>query len=220
MIKHQTDELTFNPKVRARIENPFREGKNKFTLEEGESMFPTLDERGFLKPREAFTLVTYEYWAPFKYENFHVELGDQTKGAEYNADGVELDVPPYGAITLVEHEPIVGISVIGSSCCEPGTVYLNCEPCVWKYPRSGVKFRRSGLWGEHTRAYVTEAGISESYKKCGLFSADFSIPESYKVTIMGHGGFDMEPRDYETNHYDAHLTPRIIRVTVKRTVAE
>jgi len=46
-----------------------------------------------------------------------VELGDKTKGAKYNRDGVELDVPPYGAITFTEEEPIVGVAIIGSSCC-------------------------------------------------------------------------------------------------------
>ena len=45
-----------------------------------------------------------EYGAPFNYPNFHVELGRlaRTKegGAEYNMDGVEIDVPPWGAITF------------------------------------------------------------------------------------------------------------------------
>lgn len=213
-VQH-TDEQTFNPKIRARLENPFREGVNKFTGAEREPLDPVLNAGGF-QERKEFTFVTYEYCAPFRYENFNVELGDESKGAEYNRDGVELDVPPYGAITFVEREPIIAVSVIGSTCCEPGTVYLNCEPCEWKYPRSGLKFRRDGLWGEHTRAYAVQAGITEQYKKCGLFSADFNIPDSYKITIFGHGGFDMEFRDYETNHYDAHLTPRLIRVTVRR----
>jgi len=51
-----------------------------------------------------------------------------------------------------------------------------------------------------------------------LFSAYFSIPESKKVTIMGHGAFDIEQRDYDANHYDAHITIRMIRVTVKREI--
>ena len=165
-----------------------------------------------------FKTVTYEYWAPFFYPNFYVELGDQTKGAEVNADGLELDVPPYGAITFTHELPIVGVEVIASSCCSPGTVYLNCEPIVWKYSRTGVKFKRYGLWGEHHRAYMWQAGVTEEYKKCGLFSACFSIPDSNKVTVMGHGSFDMENRDYETDHYDAHLTVRAIRVTVKKEV--
>lgn len=201
--------------TRARLENPERLEKNKLTQKEHE-VTRLLDEE--TQERKAYQEVTYEYTAPFKYPNFKLELGDQTKGAEFNGDGVELDVPPYGAITFVEDEPIVGVTVIGSACCSPATVYLHCEPVEWKFPRSGVKFKMDNLWGEHLRYYTWASGITEQYKKCGLFSACFSIPDSTKVTIMGHGSFDMEQRDYDTNHYDAHLTPRIIRVTVRKEI--
>lgn len=198
---------------RAKLQNPERERQQGLTKAEHE-VTDLLDQE--IQKREEYPTVTYQYWAPFKYCNFSVELGDTTKGAEYNADGVELDVPPYGAITFVEKEPIVGVTVLGSSCCAPGTVYLHCEPLLWKFPRSGVKFKAENLWGEHLRAYVWSKGIREQYKKCGLFSAYFAIPESSKVTIMGHGAFDIEQRDYDTNHYDAHLTVRMIRVDVRR----
>jgi len=201
---------------RARLVNPERGEKNVMTEKEREVM--NLLKKDEFQKRTEFQIVTYEYVAPFKYPNFKVELGDRTKGAEFNPDGVELDVPPYGAITFVEEEPIVGVSVIASSCCAPATVYLHCEPVEWKYPRTGVKFKSSGHWGEHVRIHVWRAGISEEYKKCGLFSADFSIPDSRKVTIMGHGSFDIEQQDYDKNHYDAHLTVRIIRVHVKRKI--
>jgi hypothetical protein len=198
---------------RAKLQNPKR--KPGVVYDEEREVKNLLMQEDDQKRKEYYT-VTYEYVAPFKYSNFRVELGDEIKGAEYNPDGVELDVPPYGAITFAEDEPIVGVTVIGSSCCAPGTVYLQCEPVEWKYPRTGVKFKADNLWGEHLRAYAWNAGITEQYKKCGLFSAYFSIPESRKVTIMGHGGFDIEQRDYEVNHYDAHITIRIIRVAVKK----
>jgi hypothetical protein len=211
---------------RARLENPKRKEllhKQKdpaakwddaFTEEENECI--RIHEENKPQTRKEFQIITYEYEFPFNYPNFKVELGDETKGAEYNTDGIELDVPPYGAITFVEDEPIVGVSVIASSCCSPGTVYIHCEPVVWKYPRSGVKFMRNNLWGEHLRAYTWRLGITEQYKKCGMFSADFNIPDSKKITIMGHGGFDMEQRDYDTNHYDSHLLVRAVRVSIKR----
>jgi len=77
-----------------------------------------------------YMAVVREYWAPFNYENFCVELGrtDPYVGAEYNTDGVELDVPPLGAITLVEDDPIIGVDVIGSACVPPGYVQLFAEP--------------------------------------------------------------------------------------------
>ena len=105
--------------------------------------------------------VVREYWAPFNYPNFDVELGrtDPYVGAEFNIDGVELDVPPYGAITFVEEEPIVGVDVIGSACVPPGYVQLFAEPIEWKYPRTGVKMKVDGLWGEHLRGNLWASGI-------------------------------------------------------------
>lgn len=198
---------------RANLQNP----KRKPGVIHGEEVeVMKLLKQETQQKRKVYETTTYEYTAPFKYPNFKVELGDETKGAEYNPDGVELDVPPFGAITFVEDEPIIGVTVIGSSCCAPGTVYLHCEPIEWKYPRSGVKFKADNLWGEHIRIHVWKVGITEEYKKCGLFSADFSIPESKKVTVMGHGSFDVEQQDYDSNHYDAHITIRMIRVTVKK----
>jgi len=97
--------------------------------------------------REVSRTKTYTYWAPFNYPNFCVELGrtDPYVGAEFNTDGVELDVPPYGAITFVEDEPIVGVDVIGSACVPPGFVQVFAEPLEWKYPRTGVKMKVDGL---------------------------------------------------------------------------
>ena len=201
---------------RAKLENPERKGPNQFTEMDLEVL--NIKKSGKTQVRKEYSYVTYEYTAPFNYPNFRVELGDESKGAEINKDGIELDVPPYGAITFVEDEPIVGVEVIGSSCCSPGTVYLHCEPVEWKYPRSGVKFKMDNLWGEHLRLYAVQAGITEQYKKCGLFSACFSIPESKKITLMGNGSFDIEQRDYDTDHYDAHILIRTIRLKIKKEV--
>jgi len=77
-----------------------------------------------------------------------------------------------------------------------------------------------GLWGEHVRGYAWKAGIDESYKKCGLFSACFSIPHSNKVTVMGHDAFEIEQRDYDVNHHDAHLVLRFFGFTSRNRCDE
>ena len=79
-------------------------------------------------------------------------------GAEVNPDGVELDVPPYGAITFEDEEPIVEVTVIGSACVPPGYVLLFGEPCEWQYMRTGVKMRADNLWGEHLRHHLWYKG--------------------------------------------------------------
>ena len=160
----------------------------------------------------------HEYWAPFNYDNFCVELGrtDPYVGAEFNCDGVELDVPPYGAITFVEDDPIVGVDVIGSACVPPGYVLLFAEPVEWKYPRTGVKMKVDGLWGEHIRIDLWKAGIDEGWRTAGLSCASFRLPESKKVTIMAGSSLDIAEKDIENMRHDGHYCIRIIRVTVKK----
>jgi hypothetical protein len=164
--------------------------------------------------------VVREYWAPFNYDNFCVELGrtEPYLGAEYNTDGVELDVPPYGAITFTEDESIVGVDVIGSACVPPGYVLLFAEPEEWKYPRTGVKMKVSGLWGEHLRWHLWKAGISEGWRTAGLSCASFRLPESKKITIMAGSEHDVAALDVKNGRHDAHYCIRIIRVTVKRAL--
>ncbi len=70
--------------------------------------------------REASRVKTYTYWAPFNYENVEVQLGRPGTGVEFNIDGAELDIYPYGAIIIDEEEPIVAVSVIGSGCSSSG----------------------------------------------------------------------------------------------------
>jgi hypothetical protein len=206
------------PKIeRAQIKNPWRaEHPREFSEAEMEVM--RLAKAGTAQTRAAYTPVVYEYWAPFNYPNFCVELGrtDPYVGAEFNMDGVELDVPPYGAITLVEDEPMVGVTVIGSACAPPGFVLVFAEPLEWKYPRSGVKMRQDGLWGEHVRIEPWNKGLDDGYRDAGLSCAGFEIPESKKVTLMAGSQMIMDQRDLENVRHDAHYCLRIIRVTVKR----
>jgi hypothetical protein len=139
-------------------------------------------------------------------------------GAEYNPDGVELDVPPYGAITVEETEAIVGVTVIGSACVPPGYVMLIAEPVTWKYPRTGVKMKVDGLWGQHIRVDPWRQGMDESWRDAGLSAAIFELPESKKFTIMAGSQFDISELDAAAERFDAHYAVRLIRVTVKPPV--
>jgi hypothetical protein len=212
---------------RARFRNPerSRSGDAWEQLTEAEREVERLAESAERQVRTAYTPVVYEYWAPFNYPNIRVELGrgvpsglatEPYTGAEYNVDGVELDFPPYGAITVVEEEPIVGVTVIGSACIPPGYVLLQAEPLAWKYPRTGVKMRIDGLWGQHLRAEPWSKGIDESWRDAGLSAARFELPESKKVTIMAGSTNDISELDVSNQRQDAHYAVRIIRVTVKR----
>jgi hypothetical protein len=201
---------------RAQIKNPWREGRQG-QFSEAEQEVVRLAESGERQERQAYTPVVYEYWAPFNYDNVHIELGrvDPYVGAEFNEDGVELDVPPYGAITLVEEEPIVGVTVIGSACCPPGFILLQAEPVEWKYPRSGVKMRIDDLWGEHMRIEPWNKGIDEGYRDAGMSCAVFELPDSKKVTIMAGSQMNIDQLDIRNMRHDAHYDIRIIRVTVR-----
>ena len=196
-------------------------------LTEAELEVERLAEAKTPQVREAYQPVVYQYWAPFNYPNVRVELGRgepdglATKpytGAEYNPDGVELDIPPYGAITAEEEEPIVGVTVIGSACIPPGYVILVAEPVTWKYPRTGVKMKVGGLWGQHLRAEPWARGMDESWRDAGLSAAIFELPESKKFTIMAGSESDVSELDYKNQRFDSHYAVRLIRVTVKRAM--
>jgi hypothetical protein len=196
-------------------------------LTEAELEVERLAEARTPQVREAYQPVVYQYWAPFNYPNVRVELGRgepdglATKpytGAEYNPDGVELDIPPYGAITVEEEEPIVGVTVIGSACIPPGYVILVAEPVTWKYPRTGVKMKVGGLWGQHLRAEPWARGMDESWRDAGLSAAIFELPESKKFTIMAGSESDVSELDYKNQRFDSHYAVRLIRVTVKRAM--
>ena len=154
--------------------------------------------------REVWTTKTYAYWAPFNYPNIQVELGRLGTGVEFNKDGAELDIYPYGSITVEEDEPIVSVTVIGSGCSFQSHVILEAEPLEWKYPRTAVRMRRDHLWGMHVRGDAWKAGITEDWNDAGLSSARFDIPDSRKVIVGGgsQGG-------------DPHYCIRTIRIEVK-----
>lgn len=193
--------------------------------------------------RTAFEIVHYQYDAPFLYDNFRLELGrpwenatnrltddlpeeqwaimaEQLKsgyiGAEVNSDGVELDVPPHGAVTFVEDDPIVEVTVIGSACAQPGYVLLYGEPVQWDYCRSGVKMRAEGLWGEHLRWNVWAKGIDEGMKHAGLSCAVFRTPPCRKITIMAGSQHVLDALDFKNMRHDAHYAVRHIYVGVQR----
>ena len=113
---------------RARAKNPVRDVEG---WQDQENRGKTRIDREVVELHESNTpqtVIEYspavrEHWAPFDYDNFRVELGrtDPYVGADFDTDGVELDVPPYGAITVLGDEPIVGVDVIGSAVCRQGT---------------------------------------------------------------------------------------------------
>lgn len=212
---------------RARVRHPGRvPGDIKFLA--GETEVVDLHRSGTPQVRGRFLPVTYEYWAPFNYPNVYVELGrrDRPLGHEYNDEGVELDFPPYGAITIEEEYPIVGVAVIGSACQSPGYVILHAEPVEWKYPRTAVKMKAENLWGQHVRYQAWRRGVDEGWNGAGMSCAHFDIPDSRKVTVMGGSALDVlaapldgvgaiDPWDSRYATPDGHYCVRLVRVTVK-----
>lgn len=203
---------------RALLRNPLRESGE---IKPGEFSDLELEvtriaENNEAQERTELVPVTYEYYAPFNYPNFCVELGrTEPPGAEFNMDGVELDVPPFGAITFVEEEPIVAVEVIGSACVPPGYVMLHGEPVEWKYPRTGVKMKVDNLWGTHVWGLLWFAGIDEGWRKAGLSSARFATPPCSKITIMAGSQHEVgKPTPGLPPDMDAHYCVRMIRVTV------
>ena len=181
--------------------NPSRE-PGKFTDEELE--VTRMAENDTPQTREVSRVLTYTYTAPFNYPNVKVELGRPGTGTEFNMDGAEIDIYPYGAITIDEEQPIVGVSVIGSGCSVDGYIVVEAEPIVWKYPRTAVRMKKDRLWGIHVRGDAWFAGVKEDWNEAGLSSARFDLPDSKKIIVGGgsHGG-------------DPHYCIRIIRVDVK-----
>ncbi len=211
---------------RALMRNPERV-QGKFTKEELETVriasgYLSLEElrKRPMQTRKALTMKTYQYWSPFNYPNIRVELGrrfdadGKPTGAEFNPDGTELDIPPYGAITITEEEPIIAVTVIGSACVSPGYVMLEAEPVEWKFPRTGVKMLATNLWGQHVNINPWSKGVDESEYHIfpGMSSVHFEIPESTKITIKG--GSSAVPGAAGSSG-DAHYCFRIIRVTVR-----
>jgi len=208
--------------TRVRVLNPHREGE---ALTEKELEAQTMASEGIEQHRLVYSVRHYEYEAPFNYPNVNCEYGREGTGTGPHPDGVELDVPPFGAVTVEEQEPIIGVTVIGSPCTPPGTVYVWGEPVEWKYGRTGVKFKRTDLWGEHLYGWQAGTPLDEGNRHAGLCSAHFDIPDCSKVTIMGAGQLDVVvgPGDgpqvplENLNGWwnDAHFNLRVVRVTVR-----
>jgi len=162
-----------------------RPGREAGVIADEECEVTKISKESIPQTVEVYHVEHRQYWAPFNYPNFAVELGREGMGAEFNPDGVELHVPPYGAITFEEDQPIIGVTVIGSACSPPGTVILHAEPIEWKYPRTGVKMKADNLWGEHEHHYPWRSGLTEGWREAGLGSCRFDLPECKKVTLMG-----------------------------------
>jgi len=160
-------------------------------LTEEELEVDRIVENKIIQEREVWRTKTYVYSAPFNYPNVKVELGRPGTGVEYNGDGVELDIYPYGAIIIEETEPIVSVTVIGSGCSNQAYVVLEAEPLVWKYPRTGVRMRKDHLWGMHLR-WDAWVAVGEDWNDAGLSCSRFDIPESKKI-IVGGGGHGSDP---------------------------
>lgn len=224
---------------RALLANPEREDEG---MTEAEREVVRIAREKRPQKRKKFAVVNYQYDAPFFYDNFRVELGrpwenatnrraedlpeerwgvmtDELEpgyvGAEFNTDGVELDVPPYGAITFVEEDPIIEVTVIGSACVPPGYVMLYGEPIEWKYPRTGVKMRVDNLWGEHMRIEPWRKGLRDDYRDAGLSCAVFRTPPCRKITLMAGSAHILDAPDFENMRHDAHYCIRHIYVSVQ-----
>jgi hypothetical protein len=197
---------SFNPGWGWKIpRNPEREPGREWT--ETELEVTRMAKESSPQTREVWRTKVYSYWAPFNYPNVRVELGRPGTGTEFNPDGAEIDIYPYGSITIEEQEPIVAVTVIGSGCSNQSYVILEAEPLEWKYPRTAVRMRQQNLWGMHVRGDAWSAGVREDWNDAGLSSARFDIPESKRVIVGGgsHGG-------------DPHYCIRIIRIEVKEPV--
>lgn len=228
--------------ARAVLADPDREASER-SLTQSEIQMIAKEKR--IQSQTSFTFVHHQYDAPFFYPNFRVELGRpwenstnhvepdlpeeewgiMTKelkpgyvGAEFNSDGVELDVPPYGAITFIEDDPIVEVTVVGSACVPPGYVQIYGEPVEWKYTRTGVKMRVDNLWGEHLRAGPWKMGLKDDYRDAGLSYALFRTPPCKKITIMAGSQHVMDSGDFRNMRHDAHYAVRHIYVGVQKPI--
>jgi hypothetical protein len=215
---------------RARVRNPERVTGQMTGIEQD---IRRIAREGIQQERRVYTEQRYEYQAPFNYPNTRCELGREGTGTGAHADGMELDIPPFGAVTVEEEDPIIAVDVIGSPCIPPATVLLNGEPLEWKYPRTGVRYKVNNLWGEHLYGWGASDRFDEGNRHSGLVSAHFEIPDCKKITVMGYGQLDVHvsfpgkspthathaqevlPVGDEMWWNDAHFNIHTIRVTVR-----
>ena len=178
--------------TRVKVHNPERlsqEGPLKTVGLERE--IQRISRENIPQTRITYGVRSYEYQAPFHYPNVNCELGREGTGTGAHPEGMELDIPPFGAVTIEEKEPIIGVTVMGSFCIAPGTILVFGEPLEWKYARAGVKYKQTNLWGEHLYGWGANDRHSEGNRHTGLLSANFDIVDCSKVTIMGYGPIDV-----------------------------
>ena len=223
--------LPFHPSkeepARVRVRNPDRVTGKMTDLERN---IQRMAREGVPQTRRTYSQKHYEYEAPFNYPNVNCEIGRKGVGTGPHPEGIELDVPPFGAVTVEEEEPIIAADVIGSPCIPPGTVLLFGEPLEWKYARTGIRYKVKNLWGEHLYGWGASERFDEGNRHSGLVSAHFEIPDCSKITVTGYGQLDVtitlpeiSPSTLEavqTVHgedwwNDAHFNILAIRVTVR-----
>jgi hypothetical protein len=175
--------------VRALVRNPERTEMSQMT--DLERHIQHTAREGIEQKRRVYSLRYYEYVAPFQYPNTRCELGREGTGTGPHPEGVELDIPPFGAVTVEEEEPIIGVDVIGSPCIPPGTVLLFGEPLERKYARTGIRYKVNNLWGEHLYGWGVSHHFDEGNRHSGLVSAHFDIPDCSKITVTGYGQLDV-----------------------------
>ena len=215
--------------VRVLVRNPERVETGKMTAQERD--IQRIAREGVEQKRRVYSLRHYEYEAPFQYANVRCELGREGTGTAPHPEGMELDIPPFGAVTVEEEEPIIAVDVIGSPCIPPGTVLLFGEPLERKYARTGIRYKVNNLWGEHLYGWGASNRFDEGNRHSGLISAHFEIPDCNKITVTGYGQLDihisppgeapkmaqemLRAATGEEWWNDAHFNMLAIRVTVR-----
>jgi len=175
--------------TRTRIHNPERPVLGQMTPQERDVQRIARD--GVEQTRRVYTLRHYEYKAPFNYPNCRMEIGREGTGTGPHPEGVEMDIPPFSALTVDEQEPIIAVDVIGSPCIPPGTVLLYGEPHTWDLARPGVRYKVNNLWGEHLYGWGKSVEFDTGNRHSGMVSAHFEIPDCSKITIMAYGQLDV-----------------------------
>ena len=173
---------------RVRVHNPDRPELGKMTPKERE--IQRIAREGIEQTRRVFTRKAYEYVAPFQYPNCNCELGREQTGTGPHPEGMEMDVPPFSALTIEEEEPIIAADVIGTPCIPPATVLLWGEPLEWNLARPGVRFKVNNLWGEHLMGWGASDKFDTGNRHSGLVNAHFEMPDCSKITVMGYGQLD------------------------------
>ena len=157
--------------------------------------------------RRKLVTETYEYDAPFKYDNIRVIRHDmmsrEMHGVEmnmvndYHKEGAsESTGQPGDRIILEEENPIVRLVVMGSACTPPGYIAIECEPITeWRnefeYPEGlPARFRIDNLWGMHLRIDALLGDTLDVIPKYAV-DGDFTFPPFSK----GHGEWYKSMKD-------------------------